>query len=793
MAVPSKVIELVERFGRDLDLYKRADYKEARVRVEFIDPFFEALGWDVRNVGGKREHTKDVIREDAISIAGKTRAPDYSFRVGGARKFFLEAKKPSVDLKDNIGPAYQLRRYSWSVKLPLGILTDFEEFTVYDCRQSPKATDSANVGQLLYVTFDQYLDHFDEIHGLFAKESVQGGSLDQFVGAIKGKRGTSEVDKELLKEIEGWRDVLARNIALRNEHLSVHELNFAVQRTIDRVLFLRIAEDRGIEIYGNLRDLVSTPEIYPRLKVLYKQADEKYNAGLFDFKADTLTPGLSIDDKVLKPILENLYYPKSPYEFSVMPVEILGQVYEQFLGKVIRLTPSHRAKVEEKPEVKKAGGVYYTPSYIVDYIVKQTVGKLIEGKSPKQVSKMRILDPACGSGSFLLGAFQYLLDYHLEWYEDHDPSSHANKKQPAVYQGTRGEWRLTSVEKKRILINNIYGVDIDRQAVEVTKLSLLLKVLEGETEESLGQQLSLWRERALPNLGENIKCGNSLIGPDFFEAQLMPNEAELRSVNPFDWQAEFPEVMVVGGFDIVIGNPPYGFHQIHSEFVKPYYKKQFAASQGSFEHYFLFYERSIKLLKKNGVHGFIVPVTWLTIPSARSLRKLILDNYWIREICWLPELVFHDAQVNTLISIIQNSPGSKVIVEIYDTLGFREPPIEERFYDQSRFTHSDYYIGIFEKEVDSEILQKMSGLSQPLKDIARPCSGYNPYERGKGQSPLGGSHTKETIMTKPYHSEIKLGDEWKPEIVGRNLGRYSLDITGKRWIKYGPWLVFCCA
>ena len=224
MAVPSKIVELVERFDRDLDLYKRPEYKEARVRVEFIDPFFEALGWDVRNVQSKREHTKDVIHEDAISIAGKTRAPDYSFRVGGSRKFFLEAKKPSVDLKDNVGPAYQLRRYSWSVKLPLGILTDFEEFSVYDCRQSPKATDSANVGQLLYVTFDQYLDRFDEIHSLFARESVQEGSLDQFVGTIKGKRGTSEVDKELLKEIEGWRDVLARNIAKRNEGLTVHEL-----------------------------------------------------------------------------------------------------------------------------------------------------------------------------------------------------------------------------------------------------------------------------------------------------------------------------------------------------------------------------------------------------------------------------------------------------------------------------------------------------------------------------------------------------------------------------------------
>ena len=171
----------------------------------------------------------------------------------------------------------------------------------------------------------------------------------------------------------------------------------------------------------------------------------------------------------------------------MLPADVLGQVYEQFLGKVIRLTPAHRAKVEEKPEVKKAGGVYYTPTYIVDYIVKQTVGELVEGKTPRQIARLRILDPACGSGSFLLGAYQYLLDYHHRWYVTNDPEKHSRRRQPPIYQGPTGGWRFTTAEKKSILINNIYGVDIDRQAVEVTKLSLLLEVLEGETDETLGQ------------------------------------------------------------------------------------------------------------------------------------------------------------------------------------------------------------------------------------------------------------------------------------------------------------------
>ncbi len=636
MAAPVEVEQLVERFSRNLDAYKRDEYKESRVRVEFIDPFFEALGWDVRNVHGYAEQYKDVVHEAALKVGGEARAPDYCFRIGGVRKFFLEAKKPSVSVKGDVAPAYQLHRYAWSAKLPLSILTDFEELAVYDCRQRPKPQDKASVGRVMYLTYDEYVDKWDDIASIFAKESVLKGSFDRYVQEVKRKRGTGEVDAEFLKEIEGWRDVLARNIALRNPRVSVHELNFAVQRTIDRIIFLRISEDRGIEDYGRLLALTNSPHIYKRMHDLYRQADEKYNAGLFDFQDDTLTKTLTIQDKVLKPILTGLYYPQSPYEFSVLPTDILGQVYEQFLGKVIRLTPGHRAKVEEKPEVRKAGGVYYTPTYIVDYIVKQTVGRLVEGKTPLQISKLRILDPACGSGSFLLGAYQYLLDHHRRWYEANDPAKHAKKKKPAVYQGQNDGWRLTTSEKKRILLNNIYGVDIDRQAVEVTKLSLLLKVLEGESGETLGQQLMIWRERALPDLGNNIKCGNSLIGPDYFEGQLIPDEEEMRRVNPFNWEGEYSEIMAAGGFDAVIGNPPYVRIQTMKEWAPvevEFYKQIYtAASKGNYDIYVVFVERALQLLNTKGRMGYILPHKFFQAKYGQPLRGLIAEGKNLTEI-----------------------------------------------------------------------------------------------------------------------------------------------------------------
>ncbi|MEO7398341.1 MAG: N-6 DNA methylase, partial [Ilumatobacteraceae bacterium] len=409
---PPIVATLIDRFEQNRESYKSQGYNETQVRREFLDPFFEALGWDVANKQGHAEAYKDVIHEDAIKIGGYTKAPDYCFRIGGARKFFLEAKKPAVNLKDDLSPAYQLRRYAWSAKLPLSILTDFEEFVVYDCRIRPNPSDKPSAGRILYLTYRDYLVQWDQIASIFTKEAVLKGSFDKYAVTDR-KRGTTTVDAEFLKEIETWREALAKNLALRNPTLSVHELNFSVQRTIDRLIFLRICEDRSVEPYGQLQALLNGQNIYGRLRYLYEQADDRYNSGLFHFRTekdraespDDLTPRLKIDDKVLKDIIGRLYYPNSPYEFSVFPTEILGQVYEQFLGKVIRLTSGHQAKVEEKPEVKKAGGVYYTPAYIVEYIVKHTVGALCEGKTPKQIAKLTVLDPACGSGSFLIGAY----------------------------------------------------------------------------------------------------------------------------------------------------------------------------------------------------------------------------------------------------------------------------------------------------------------------------------------------------------------------------------------------------
>src|SRR6266498_4936583 len=573
MTAPNTVKDLVRRFEQHRDAYRSGRYNETQLRREFLDPFFEALGWDIFNKQSYAEMYKDVIHEDSLEIEGENKAPDYAFRVGGTRKFFVEAKKPSVNIEFNIHPAFQLRRYAWSAKLPLGILTDFEEFAVYDCRVKPDKGDKAATGRVKLLSYKDYIEKWDEIAVIFSREAVLKGSFDEYAEGLKTKKGTTEVDDAFLAEIERWRDLLAKNIALRNPNLTVRELNYAVQMTIDRIVFLRICEDRGVERDEQLKEIATpsalsgtlseailrTPKsdapqsylgeagrglVYSALCQLFQRADMRYNSGLFHFKnekeqssgADTLTLGLKIDDKVLQDILRNLYYPESPYVFREIPSDILGQVYERFLGKVIRLTAGHQAKVEEKPEVRKAGGVFYTPTFIVENIVQNTVGRLLEGKTPKEVARLKFLDPACGSGTFPLGAFQYLLDWHLKWYLDHEPAKWMTGKNPAIYESKDG-YRLTTAKKKEILLNNIYAIDIDPQAVEVTKLSLLLKVLEGESNQTLNTQLRLFQERALPDLDRNIKCGNSLIDSNFYSSPTLPlfDEETQYRVNAFDW------------------------------------------------------------------------------------------------------------------------------------------------------------------------------------------------------------------------------------------------------------------
>jgi hypothetical protein len=673
---PDTILRLIERFSLQADQLRSPDYNETQIRIDFINPLMSELGWDIDNRQGFAERYRDVVHEDRVKVSGQTKAPDYSFRVGGQRKFFLEAKKPAVDIAVNVESAYQLRRYAWSAKLACSLLTDFEELAIYDTRIQPRHLEKASKARRELIHYTEYPERWDFLHGTFSKEAVLRGDFDRYCESQKG-RGAQAVDDAFLAEIEEWRKALATNLALRNKDLDEASLNFATQRIIDRIVFLRIAEDRGTETVGQLQELLDGQAVYQRLCNLFLKADGRYNSGLFQFSKekdrneppDDLTPTLEIDDTKLKGIIRKLYYPESPYEFTMLSADILGSIYEQFLGKVITLSANHRAKIEEKPEVRKAGGVYYTPTYIVDYIVRNTVGKLLEGKTPREAAKIKVIDPSCGSGSFLIGAYQHLLDWYLEHYTKppSEPAALARLKRAVLRPSRTGGWALTIAERKRILLDHIHGVDIDDQAVEVTKLNLLLKCLEGETSDTLGFQHRIVNERALPDLGNNIKCGNSLIGTDFIgtPAWNKMTENERRRVNPFDYEKSFPGAFhrrdrkgakESHGFDVVIGNPPYG--AMFSESEKGYLFDRYAAIRGQPESYEYFLHRMVLQLCEAGYGAYIVPTNFVESQRAEGLRRQILSDTSIHAIQNFRYNPWKNNASEPLVIVLQRTPPS---------------------------------------------------------------------------------------------------------------------------------------
>ena len=775
---------LISLFSTNIAQYKSSRYDEANTRIDFIDKFFTLLDWDVANNLGHSENYRDVIREDKVKIDGSQKAPDYSFRVGETRKFFVEAKKPSVNIKEAAEAAYQIRRYAYTAKLSLSILTNFAEFAVYDTRIKPDKDDKASTARIFYCTFEQYEKEFDFIYTTFSKNAILKGSFDKYIEVNKNKKGTSEVDTELLALIEDWRVDLAKNIAKNNPGLSVYNLNTVVQRIIDRIIFLRIAEDRGIEDENLLLMIAKTSSIYEKIILIFKKADLKYNAGLFS-DIDWINR-IKIDDKILSNIIINLYYPECPYEFSVLPVEILGSIYERFLGKTIRLRAikgdTHTAIIEEKPEVKKAGGVYYTPQYIVDYIVKNTIGEKVKSKTPDEISKLKICDPACGSGSFLVGAYQYLLNYHLDFYTQVKDLKLALKN-GKIYESGFQSYKLTIEEKQRILTNNIFGVDIDNQAVEVSKLSLYLKLLENEGSQAKGELFRHSDLALLPSLENNIKCGNSLIGKDFYtQGNLDLTDDDMIKVNCFDWEKDgFPEIFKAGGFDVVIGNPPWGADiDKYIEYFEEHYPKSTRSYKDSFK---LFIEKGFYLLNNYGYFGLIVPSVFMLQPRYIDVRRFLRDNTTIHKLWNIGDGVF-GSHVNAPCGVFiveKNESTKNHKVQFFDTSSLKNneqrtdavanPKYHKLLQDNYRKTVEETFISFFRELRENEVL---------LEDILDfKDAGINYQRVNVGLADKGNSDLSKRLLyegNKENHDDIEY---WK----GVDINEYFINQKTNRYVR----------
>ena len=662
----ARVVELVQRYRRNEADYRDAGYNETQARTEFITPLLGAFGWDVHNRRTQPLIYREVIEEATVEVGEErlSKRPDYELRLARQRKIFIEAKKPSVRIDRDRAPAFQTRRYGYSASLPIAVVTNFRQLVIYDCKPMPRETDEPHVARLHLYGYDEFEARFDELWSLLSRESVLSGAFDRRFSIDTTRHGAQQFDDFFLNQIRDWRTRLAVDINGNTPGLSSAELTYAVQLFLSRIVFLRICEDREIEKYETLKNLDGTATFDALMDVL-RRADEFYDSGLFRLIDDD-SLGIRISDNVLKCIIAELYYPLNPYTFAVVETEVLGEIYEQFLGEVI-VVDDGAVTINSRPEIRESGGVVPTPSFIADAIVDRSLGPLLAGRSPQELAALTLADTCCGSGIFLLSAYDFLLGHYLNWYVADGAEKHSGS---TIYQVGENLWRLTFDEKRRILLAHLRGVDIDPNAVEVTQLGLLLKLIEDESEAALKNYVRRNRHAALPALDSRIRCGNSLVSTQEWEAACSPLPAGLHDViNPFRWEDEFADEMAGGGFDVVVGNPPYiriqnmvTYSPEEAAFYHAARSPYSTAHQDNYDKYALFVERSLGLIKETGRIGVIVPNKFMTIRSGRALRGLLTRAPVLEEIVnFGVKPVFGQGKSNYTCILVMDRAGREVV------------------------------------------------------------------------------------------------------------------------------------
>jgi len=721
-----QIQKLVEKYQRVAETGKIKSYNEAQTRNEFIEPLFEFLGWDMRNLTTDNE----VTTEENVS-GGRV---DLAFRFNGIPALFLEAKAMKVNL-DEWKWAEQAINYSWNKSVTWAILTDFESIKIFNAEIPPKS-----ISQNLFIELNcrDFINRFDQLW-LLSKESFEQKLLDKEAQKWGKLTLRKQVGEKLFEDLMSWRILLTKDFKKQN-NLTDGELDEGVQRILDRLIFIRTAEDRKIEpnvLLGISRG--GKANAYKQLAKVFRDFDDGFNSKLF---APHYCEEWKASDKTIAEVIKGLYETKDGYryDFSVISADVLGGMYEQYLGYV-----QGRKSEEKQKSKRKSQGIYYTPKYIVEYLIKETLGEVLKKTKPKELAKIKILDPACGSGSFLTAAYDKILET-------------LTKQNP----------QTSLFAKFDILKENIFGVDLDAQAVEIAQLNLLLKVLSQKTK--------------LPTLQHNISSGNSLVSGNAEKLEKYFG-SDFREQRAFNFEDEFKDAFEQGGFDVIIGNPPYVFARggHFDERTKQYYYENFPLASYQLNTYLLFIDRAFRLLKKGGYFGFIIPNTWLTIDTFSPLRKFLLEETSDLQIINIFDKVFGEANVDTCLLIFKKGKSRNV------KLGeFRDGQLAiVGDFPVSQFKKNNYIINIaLAKSKDkSAILDKVRKKAKPLSDFAIASTGLKAYQIGKGKP----TQKAEIKNSRAFHSDDRKNDTYKKYLEGRDVCRYYLGWSGE-YLSYGDWL-----
>ena len=648
----NKLEKLTAKFEANLSYYKdnKKAYNEHSCRIEYIDPLLTILGWDISNDKGLAPQYREVIAEN---YSAQTDRPDYSLTLRGVAKFFVEAKKPAVDISTASSSALQARKYGWNAKHKIAVLTNFEYLIIYDTTFVPQDNEESSSARYRIYHYSEYTSKFDEIAALISREVVYSGEFDRYFNEQFrfSDNQKQQVDAMFLAQINQWRISLSNELySKQRKYHSLDVLNDTVQGFINQIVFLRICEDKNLPLYHRLQDTIENPELlHTKLEELFRSADKRYNSGMFT--GESIVFDLSSD--TIADIVQSLYYPQSPYLFSIIEPNMLGKIYEMFLTERLEISDAGSIILGKKKDCVDRS-VVTTPTEIVKYMVEKVMSKLCEGKTPQGLRSLRIADIACGSGVFLEEVFSYLQTYCVDWYVENNIDY--------LIEIGNGRYKLPLSDKKELLCSCVYGIDIDIHAVEVAKFSLLIKLIEDETAPSVSDTIPI-----LPDLGSNIFHGNALIGTEELQSKNVPPEQLLELV-PFDWSA----IHRAGQFDAIIGNPPYvsteGMHSLLPSIEFDLYKEYYSSAYKQFDKYFIFVERAIRKIRDGGYVCFIVPNKFFKIGAGKKLCQLIAEQELLVSLDDFGDAqLFEDKTIYSSILLLQRNRHAEFVYSSVDS------------------------------------------------------------------------------------------------------------------------------
>lgn len=593
----------------------------------WINQMLAVFGWDVKSTNQVlQEVSLEIAERSALNKIGSTNTrPDYTLMNGRVRLFFLDAKKPTVNIYEDKNVAFQIRSYGWSIGADYSVVTNMNELAVYDCKAMPRHTDNADFARIVYLKTEEYVENFILISSFLGREEAINKSRSvRFTGQ-------DSIDKNFSKTLSHVRLKLAQTMVNDNHcAISIADLNLWTQIILNRILFIRVCEARGLEKDGLLNEFAET-DFWKQFKnssylTFYKHYDGPLFARINQIQS------LNIDNAVFDELLSYLYYP-SPYCFDVIPLKSISDIYDLFLGYHLEYDDCGILGNVLKSEFRKSNGAVTTPEALVKNTINSTITpEYLCSLTNEQILGLKILDPACGSGVFLISIYDYIaaqIEYNINEKQDTLPDQYLYEKDGKMYLNLDG---------RKLIVNRcLYGVDINQECVEVAKLSLSLKIIDGYTPCDFNNA-GLYGQHILHGVGINIKCGNSLVEPDILERvpKVVEDLEEMAATNVFDYNIAFPEVFSNGGFDYVIGNPPYVEVKNYntslpcmSEYIKQRYQSSW---NGKIDLAIPFIERGIELLNGHGSLGYIVQKRFFKTEYGKGIRKLLSDGRLLRAV-----------------------------------------------------------------------------------------------------------------------------------------------------------------